>query len=85
MTQTHNIRIERNTTATLSLIFALIGFIFGIVPVIGVLLMPVWILAFILGIVGLFKRYLRIQAIIGICISLFSFYYHFSLLPGFLI
>ncbi|MFS0689321.1 hypothetical protein AB1K89_08770 [Sporosarcina sp. 179-K 8C2 HS] len=81
---THHIRIEKNTCATISLILALVGFLFGIIPIIGFLLMPVWLLAFVFGVVGLFKPYLRIQAILGIVIAFLTFFYHISFIQGIL-
>lgn len=73
----HHIVLEKksNTAATVSITLATLGFVFGLIPLFGWLLLPVWLLAIIFGIVGLFKEYKRGMAIAGITMGILTFIY----------
>ncbi|TMN21801.1 hypothetical protein [Lentibacillus cibarius] len=71
-----------NTAAVVSISLAILGFVFSLIPLFGWLLLPVWILAIVIGIIGLFKQYNRGFAIFGIGIGLFTFIYKFSFLQA---
>lgn len=77
MLMTHHIVLEKrtNTFATVSIALAILGFVLSLIPILGWFLLPVWILAIIFGVVGLFKQYKRGMAIAGIAIGAFTFFY----------
>lgn len=64
-----------NTAATVSFLLALIGFVFSLIPILGWISLPLWVLAIIFGIAGLFKKYYRGMAIAGISVGIFTFVY----------
>ncbi|WP_335871259.1 hypothetical protein [Bacillus sp. 2205SS5-2] len=74
MTQHFIIEKRTNSAASISIVLALIGFVFSLIPLLGWLLVPVWILAILFGVVGLFKQYKRGLAITGIAIGFFTFF-----------
>ncbi|MEH7336669.1 hypothetical protein V7161_29000 [Neobacillus drentensis] len=73
----HYIVIEKqsNKAAKVSISLAIIGFVLSLIPILGWILLPVWIMAILFGIVGLFNSYKRGLAISGILIGLFTFMY----------
>lgn len=71
-----------NKAAKLSISLAILGFVFSLVPFLGWLLLPVWILAILFGIIGLFKSYRRGLAITGILIGIFTFLYKIVVLQA---
>lgn len=80
----HHIIFEKrtNTAATISLLLALIGFVVSLIPILGWLSLPVWVLAIIFGVVGIFKQYKRWMAITGIIVGIFTFFYKISFLQA---
>jgi thiamine transporter ThiT len=75
--ESHHLIVERksNTAASLSIVFAVIGFILSLIPLLGWFSLPVWILAILFGVIGVFKQYKRGSAISGIVIGLLTFIY----------
>jgi hydrogenase/urease accessory protein HupE len=73
----HHIIFEKqsNTAAKISISLAILGFVFSLIPFLGWFLLPVWIMAILFGIVGLFKSYKRGLAISGILIGVMTFMY----------
>jgi hydrogenase/urease accessory protein HupE len=73
----HHIIVEKrsNTAAIVSISLAILGFVFSLVPFLGWFLLPIWVMAILFGIVGLFKSYRRGLAISGIAIGLMTFMY----------
>lgn len=71
-----------NTAATVSVAFAIFGFVFSLIPLFGWFLLPVWIMAILFGVVGLFKSYKRGMAIAGIAIGIITFVYKVSILQA---
>jgi uncharacterized membrane protein len=57
----HHIIFEKrsNKAAIVSISLAILGFVFSLIPFLGWFLLPVWIMAILFGIVGLFKSYKR--------------------------
>ena len=66
---------QSNTAAKVSIFLAIIGFVLSLIPILGWILLPVWIMAILFGVVGLFKSYRRGLAVSGILIGLFTFMY----------
>lgn len=60
---------QRNRVATLSLFFGVFGFLLGIIPVIGWLAIPMLLLSFVLGLVGLLGKVNKVAAFSGIMLS----------------
>jgi hydrogenase/urease accessory protein HupE len=75
--QKHHIILEKqsNAAAKISISLAILGFVFSLIPILGWFLLPVWIMAILFGIVGLFKSYKRGLAISGILIGVMTFMY----------
>jgi uncharacterized membrane protein YfhO len=82
MTQHLVIEKRTNSAASISIALALIGFVFSLIPFLGWLLAPIWILAILFGVIGLFKQYKRGLAITGIAIGIFTFIYKISFLQA---
>jgi hypothetical protein len=82
--ESHHIIVEKksNTAASLSIIFAVIGFILSLIPLLGWFSLPVWILAIIFGVIGVFKQYRRGSAIGGIVIGVLTFVYKIFLIQA---
>jgi uncharacterized membrane protein YfhO len=81
---TQHIVIEKrsNSAASISIVLAIIGFVFSLIPFLGWLMIPVWLLAILFGFVGIFRQYKRGLAIAGIAIGLFTFVYKISFLQA---
>ena len=71
---------KSNTAARISITLAILGFVLGIIPLIGWLGIPIWILAILFGVVGVFNQYKRGLAIAGIVIGLVTFVFKISFL-----
>lgn len=69
-----------NTAARISITLAILGFVLGIIPLIGWLGIPIWILAILFGFVGVFNQYKRGLAIAGIVIGFITFVLKISIL-----
>ncbi|WP_170956637.1 DUF4190 domain-containing protein [Bacillus cereus] len=66
---------EANGSAVASFILGLIGFIVGFIPYIGWFMAPVWLLAIILGVIGMRKKYKRKMAVTGFILGLLGAIY----------
>jgi hypothetical protein len=82
MTQHLIVEKRTNSAASISIGLAITGFVFSLIPFLGWFLIPVWVLAILFGIIGLFKQYKRGLAITGIAIGIFTFIYKISFLQA---
>jgi hypothetical protein len=75
--ENNHIIIEKrtNSAAKISIALSIIGFVLSLIPFFGWLLMPVWILAILFGVLGLFNPYKRGLAVGGIVIGGLTFVY----------
>ncbi|RKJ20758.1 hypothetical protein D7X33_45335 [Butyricicoccus sp. 1XD8-22] len=77
--------IEKQTNAAAAVSFsnAILGFFLSLIPLVGWLFAPVWVIAILFGMVGLSKNYNRRLAVYGIVIGLFTFAYKIILFQMF--
>lgn len=73
--QTIIVQAETNGLAVAALVLGIIGLVFGIVPFIGWFMLPVWLLAIVLGLVGMRKRYKKGLSVTGFVLGLITFIY----------
>ncbi|MFC4075469.1 hypothetical protein [Salinithrix halophila] len=64
---------EGNGLATAALVLGIIGLVIGIIPFVGWLVFPLWILAIIFGAIGARKKIKKGQAIAGIVLGTGTF------------
>ena len=74
---------QTNAAATVSFWIAVLGFFLSLLPFVGWVFAPIWMIAILFGMVGLAKGHNRRLAMYGILIGLFTFAFKIVLLQVF--
>ncbi|KMK93172.1 hypothetical protein AF331_18515 [Rossellomorea marisflavi] len=64
--------------AVTSLVLGIVGFVIGIIPIIGWFFMPAWILAIIFGAVGIRQNQSKGMSYTGLILGIVTFVYKFG-------
>ncbi|WP_205647116.1 DUF4190 domain-containing protein [Bacillus cereus] len=68
--QTIIIQNNTNSAATAAFVLGIIGLVIGFIPYIGWFMAPVWVLAIVLGLIGMRKQYKRGMSLAGLIFGL---------------
>jgi len=71
---------QTNAAATVSFSNAVLGFFLSLIPFVGWVFAPIWMIAILFGMVGLVKGHNRRLAVYGILLGMFTFAYKIVLL-----
>lgn len=69
---------HHNGMAVTSLVLGIVGFVIGIIPIIGWFFMPAWILAIIFGALGIRQNQSKGMSYTGLILGIVTFVYKFG-------